>query len=89
MVWLGVGGLGKTRFQCYHLFVKANNFFSKLLKLYLTNSFYVLWKERNRRIFQSVKCNVKQVTHIIVDNIRNHMLSFSNFSDLTETILIN
>ena len=58
---------------------KQKSVLSKLVRLCFTNCVYVLWQERNKRIFQNSKCN----TSMVVQNIT----SFTRLSDLNENIL--
>ena len=68
---------------------KGKPFFSKLLRLSFSNCVYVLWQERNGRIFQNSICNSGMLEETIVSNIRNRMSSFRNLNSLNENIVSN
>ena len=73
---------------------KGKSNFSKLLRLRFSNCIYVLWQERNMRIFQNSICNGRMIEEVVVSNIRNRMFSFRmflfrNLNGLNENILSN
>ncbi|CAL9215493.1 unnamed protein product [Arabidopsis halleri] len=50
---------------------------SKILKLLLQTSVYMIWKERNRRVFSAETCTLSATKSLVDRTIRNRLISFS------------